>query len=250
MNIRHTYLFIFPALLLLSGCFKTYDFVSSEFPQAPKQEPLTSVITRWRRSVKLYDGFTTKASIDALWKTDELCLVYTSLHSERVGMNPEEREAFLLRQLEENNHWLTFYLLAEIADEGYTSFTDTQSGWSLYLELPTGERIAPESIREVEISPEIRALFGPLLTPFKKRYCVRFPAKTLASQVHLAPGDEVHLICAGPATRAQLQWTCPAGLAQAAWDDAYALKTQAQKGMFSFFKDLAKPKAEDQDFFW
>ena len=238
------------AAFLLTGCAKYHEFINNEVPQAERHEASNTTIQKYLRSLTLYEGFETRARFDALWMTDEMRLVHTALHSERVGLNQEEREAFLLRQLEENNHWQSLFMLAEIPDHGHISLTDKNSAWSLYLETETGYRISPESVKEVELSPDIKAMFGHRLTPFKKVFQVRFPAKNLNGEHFFAAGDEVQLICAGAGIRGTLTWVSPSSLSEQRWSDDYALKPRQKKGMLSFVKDLAKPKEEDVDFFW
>jgi hypothetical protein len=248
--VKRIYIAVASAALLLFGCGKYHDFINSEVPQAERHEASNATIQKYLRSLTLYEGFETRARFDALWMTDEMRLIHTALHSERVGLNQEEREAFLLRQLEENNHWQSFYLLAEIPDHGHISLTDKNSSWSLYLEAANGYRVAPESVKEVELAPDIKAMFGHRLTPFKKVFQVKFPAKNLNGNYFFNPDDELQLICAGAGIRGTLTWVTPQSLSEQRWHEEYALKPRQKKGMFSFFSQLAKPSEEDADFFW
>lgn len=248
---KNAYAFtLFSAVLLLTGCAKYHEFINDEVPQVERHEPSNATIKKYLRSLTMYEGFETRARFDSLWMTDEMRLVHTALHSERVGLNQEEREAFLLRQLEENNHWMSFYLLSEIPDHGHISLTDKNSDWSLYLETEAGYRVSPESIKEIELSPDIKAMFGHRLTTFKKVYHVKFPAKNLNGNYYFSAGDEMQLVCAGSGIRGTLTWVTPSSLSEQRWDDQYALKPRKKPGMFSFFKQLAKPSEQDVDFFW
>ena len=247
---KHPQRLLLALTLMFTGCAKYHEFINKEVPQAEHHEPSNSTIKKYLRSLTLYEGFETKARFDGLLMSDEIRLVHTALHSERVGQNKEEREGFLLRQLDENNHWISFYLLAEIPDHGHISLTDKNSAWALHLESPNGYRIAPESVKEVELSPDIRVLFGHRLTPFKKIFQVKFPVKNLAGNSFFAPGDEMVLVCAGAGIRGSLTWMVPDALSEQRWHEEYALKPREKKGMFSFFSKLARPSEEDADFFW
>ena len=59
-------------LFLVSGCLKVSEIVSTEFPQALQHEPSYITIKEYLRSLKLYEGFETRAQFDMLWMSDDM----------------------------------------------------------------------------------------------------------------------------------------------------------------------------------
>ena len=114
-----------------------------------------------------------------------------------------------MRQLEENNHSITFYVLTEIHDQSHISLDDKNSAWSLYLECANGQKLAPKSIKEVDYEPAIRFLFGHRHSLLKKSYRVEFAARDLAGEAHLIPGERFTMVCAGSGISKSVSWCVP-----------------------------------------
>ena len=124
------------------------------------------------RSVTVYDQFTTQGRFDALWLSEEVRSAYTDAYASRHALDDEKKQVFLRRQLEENDHFIFFYVLSN----GSVNLTDQQSEWSIVLRV-AGHVFKPIEIKEAELSPEYRAFFGKKLTRFKVIYGIKFDAQ-------------------------------------------------------------------------
>lgn len=237
-------------LLTLAGCMKTFDVVSTEFPQATHHEPSYNTIKDSLRSITLYDGFETRAHFDVLWMSDKMRSLFSSLRSAKLGHNPAERDAFLLRQLEENNHWISFYVLSEVYDDAHISLTDENSEWSLSLQLPNGTKLMPLSIKEVDLEPEIKFVFGHRFATYKKMYRLNFSAKDLVGRMQVRPHDTFTMMCAAAGLSSSVSWVAPQIRKHADLQKEHELQKAAKAGWFGFLKGLAKGKQQDEDFYW
>ena len=93
-----------------------------------------------------------------------------------------KKEAFLRRQLEENNHFITFYVLSSYE----YPLGDVNSEWTLFLNID-GKHYAPIEIKAVELSPEYIYIFGKKYNRFKVPYSVKFDAKDINDQFLITP---------------------------------------------------------------
>ena len=82
------------AMMAVVGCMRTYELISTEFPQAEKHEPSYTTIKEYLRSMTAYEGFETRAHFDILWMSDDMYSIYAALHSTQVGHNDNERDAY------------------------------------------------------------------------------------------------------------------------------------------------------------
>lgn len=104
------------------------------------------------------DQFITRAVFDVLWLSNETRRAYVDTVCR--SKNERDRIAMLKRQLEENNHWLAFYVLVDIRHDTYQSLNDKNNEWKLHLKLSDQTCIEPMSIKECEIEPEYQKIFG------------------------------------------------------------------------------------------
>lgn len=169
---------VLPLAILLPGCIQYHKVVQSEFPQGKNHHDHRAIVHNHLRSVAIYRQFETMAKFDALWFSDYMRTCYANLYAARRGMRSEAYDAYLRRQLEENNHWITFYLLADIRDKAHISMSEKNTAWTLYLDAD-GEKIRPESIKEIEseMEPEVQGFFGHRFNFMKAAYIVKFPAR-------------------------------------------------------------------------
>ena len=158
-------------LLLLPGCGRFIDWGKSNFYQGEQVDNYRCDIKPYIRSVTIYDQFTTRAMFDALWLSDEVRLSYVDLHVSRQGKDEERKNSLLRRQLEENNHYLSFYVLSLHEEK----LGDPDSEWSMFLRV-NDEFYQPMEIKEIELPYEYQIFFGKLWNRFKVPYLVRFSA--------------------------------------------------------------------------
>ena len=238
------------ATVFLGACLRTHEFMGNEVPQVQRHEPSWRTIKEYVRSMTMHEGFETRAHFDALWMSDRMRHVYSALHANRIGQNPNEHKAHLLRQLEENKHKIVIYVLAEISSAYNRTISDPQSIWSLYLQTPQGYRIAPTSIKDVDIEPEVRTMFGHRAAPSKKTYRVVFPAKDVAGRRYFAVDDTMELVASAAEMSDAVSWIIPSRLKSEAVMQEYALKTKPRGGgIFGQLKDWGTQE-RDEDFYW
>jgi hypothetical protein len=169
-------------LLLLPGCGRMIDWGTKTFVQAPSLQASVSDAQKYIRSVTSYDQLTTRARFDVLWLSDDVRTNYTNLFVLKFGKNEEQKRTFLRRQLEENNHFISFYVLSL---HEYP-LGDTNSEWTLFLTIDN-KHYTPIEIKSVELSPEYMYIFGKKYNRFKVPYSVKFDAKDINDQFLVTP---------------------------------------------------------------
>jgi len=169
-------------LLLLPGCGRMIDWGTKTFVQAPSLQASVSDAQKYIRSVTSYDQLTTRARFDVLWLSDDVRTNYTNLFALKFGKTEEQKRTFLRRQLEENNHFISFYVLSL---HEYP-LGDHNSEWTLFLTIDD-KHYAPIEIKSVELSPEYMYIFGKKYNRFKVPYSVKFDAKDINDQFLVTP---------------------------------------------------------------
>lgn len=169
-------------LAVLSGCGRVVDWGKTNFYQGQERDTYRDVAQPYIKSVTIYDQLTTRGMFDALWLSDMVRTAYADLHIFRQGYGDERRNAFLRRQLEENNHYISFYVLA-LYD---AKLSDPSSHWSLFLDV-NGNRYQPIEVRVVELPYEYQVFFGSRWNRFREPYLVRFGAKDTNDQLIISP---------------------------------------------------------------
>ena len=186
--------FVISSLVIFSGCIKYYKLAKSEFPQGKDHADKRTVVANTVRTARIYNEFSTKAIFMTLWLSDEAREAYVNMFCEKRGKDEQTREAMLARQIEENKHWITFYVLADIRDRTNISLTDRNPMWSMYLDVPGVEKVQPISIKEAEIDPEYQFIFGYRYNMFKRAYLVKFPATSLSGSAYLSKDAQFRLV--------------------------------------------------------
>ncbi len=194
-------------LVFIPGCVKYHKIFKSEFPQGVEVQEPSATAEAHLRSCALYDQFQTLALFDVIWFSDRLKSTYVDMISKRYGKDNEAREALLRRQLEENKHWITFAMLADIRDKTHVGMGEKDSAWSLYIQMLDGEKVQPVSIKEVELEPEHQIFFGSRFNMFKKAYLVKFPAKPLGGKAYLDRGESFKMTIASTKKTATIEWS-------------------------------------------
>ncbi|MFI5332858.1 MAG: hypothetical protein ACHQVS_02025 [Candidatus Babeliales bacterium] len=160
-------------LMGLPGCGHVIRWAESNFDQGEILEPVSKVPRNYLRSAYIHRQFSTVALIDALWLSDEVRTVYAQTYGVKNGKNEQMTKAFLRRQLEENKHFISFYVLTNFS----LNIGDQNNTWAFFLTV--GETtVAPNEIRVTELTPEFKAFFGKCYNRFKSIYLVKFNAKT------------------------------------------------------------------------
>lgn len=179
-------LFIFSCLAIIPGCGRLIDWTKDHFNQSNTLDVDRDIAKRYLRSSVVYDQFSTVAMFDALWLSDEIRTLYTDLYVRKNGRGEQQRKAFLRRQLEENNHYISFYVLS-LYDVPLMSENQGCANWSLFLRV--GEHdFFPIEIKSVELPPEYRDMFCKRFNRFKSAYRIKFEATDIEGNLILAPG--------------------------------------------------------------
>ena len=142
------YVFCVVMLLLFPSCIRYYKLSKSEFPQGVEHEDARDVSHNYVRSGRVLDQFSTLAAFNALWLSNNTREAYVDVYSRRRGKDDTKHDALLKRQLEENKHWISFYILTDIRDATQFSMSDKNSCWTVYLEI--------EHKKVTEKTPEIQ----------------------------------------------------------------------------------------------
>lgn len=163
--------FIF--LMFLPGC-RLVDWGKSSVNQGIDLDQNIELARNYVRSSRVYDQFTLLGAFDSLWLADVVRETYADLYAVKHGKSEEEKKVFLRRQLEENNHFISFYLLS-IAD---VVIGEKDSIWTIFLKIGDNN-FMPTEFKTVELSPEYKRIFGKKFTRFKVAYILRFNAKDI-----------------------------------------------------------------------
>ena len=166
-------MFGFSGLLLaiLPGCWRVIDWAQSNFYQGTSLDYSVSSVDDFVKSVRVYDLLSIRATFDALWLSDEVCTAYVDLYALRHGKSDEQRDTLLRSQLEDNNNFISFFVLSSYEVPLVGDLVE----WGLFLRID-GYNVTPIELKEVDLVPEYRAFFGKKYNQFKVAYVVKFNA--------------------------------------------------------------------------
>ena len=165
-------IFISLIILFLGSCSRIKDWSKDTFPQEISLENYKSIIKPYCATIRLYDYFQTKGIFDILWLSDDVRTAYVEVFSRKQGKSLNSKNSMIRRQLEENNLYITFYVLISKREE----LGRADSQWSVSLEVD-GQVYIPKKVKKVEaMSPEYKSFFGDRFNSFKDPYIVRFDA--------------------------------------------------------------------------
>lgn len=194
-------------MCLMTSCVKYYDLVKSEFPQGTSRPDKRDEAAQYRRSAVVYNQFETQAIFDALWLSDQLRTAYVDLYADKRGLDRDAKQQMLKRQLEENKHWILFYVLADVRDKVYAALHEQNAAWTLSVKIDNYKTLVPDSIKEVDLEPEYQLLFGKTFSLFKTAYLITFPlTPELAQKIARQEVNMVGLHIRSPYKECVLQW--------------------------------------------
>lgn len=159
-------------LITLSGCGRIITWQKNTFYQGEPVEQFDKIPQSYIRSLYLYDQLSTVCLFDALWLSDDVRSAYVSTHALKTGKGKEFRSNFLRRQLEENKHFITFYLLSSTP-----KLDEKDAPWSLSLRVKN-QLHTPLEVKVRDLSQEYVVFFGRKYNNFKTVYEVKFNALT------------------------------------------------------------------------
>lgn len=190
--------------MLLPSCTRVMHWIDDSFYQGESVTRYAKITHHYIRSAKVYDQFTTAASFDALWLSDEVRTAYTNTYALKNGKTEMMRKAYLRRQLEENRHFISFYVLTNNILLG-----ESHNRWAVFLEVD-GVTYYPYEIKIIELSPEYQSFFGNRYNRFKTVWLVKFNAKDTADVPIITPAtDKIRLHFRSIYKETALVWHIP-----------------------------------------
>lgn len=193
---------IFLLLMMLSGCSKVIQWGQLSFYQGLDITFDANLIDRYIRAISVYDQGTTLAKFDVLWLGDEVRAEYAKMHVMTMGKSEEQYQGLLRRQLEENKHFITFYILS-LYENPLGNF---DSNWRISLRI-NGKEFAPTDIKVIELAPEYKAFLDTHLNPFRVPYRVMFDARDLEDALLLREETSIiELIFRSMQKQVELRW--------------------------------------------
>ena len=192
-------------VMLLPSCGRIIDWGEKTFIQAPSLQASITQAQQYIRSVTMYDQLYTCARFDALWLSNDVRINYTDLYVLKFGKTEEQKKAFLRRQFEENNHFITFYVLSLYEHP----LGNSNSEWTVFLQVDD-KNYAPIEIKSIELSPEYMYIFGKKYNRFKVPYSIKFDAKDINDQYLITPETKkIILYCRSLNVEVPFVWDIP-----------------------------------------
>ncbi len=190
-------------LMTLVGCKRAVDWASSNFGQGTTQDLPTNQFKPYIKSVVVHSQLSTKGIFDALWLADIVRSASTDVLITRSGKSVEQHHALLRRQLEENKHYIMFYILTE-----YDVPLGDNSEWQLFLRV--GDlNYQPRELKVIDLSSEYKAFFGKRYMKTKMAYVAKFDAQDANEQPIIVPQQTATLqLCFRSVDKqATLEWS-------------------------------------------
>jgi hypothetical protein len=168
-------------LVGLSGCGRYFDWGLDKFYQGTDVAPIT-LPPGALQSVIVYHQLSTRGDFDVIWLSDQVRKAYTDVHAQKNGKNEQQANAFYRRQLEENKHFISFYILAPTK----FALSDPNNPWSIFLLI--GDTMYPSmEIKKTVLVPEYEHFFGKKMTIHKAAYQIKFDAKDVEENALITP---------------------------------------------------------------
>jgi hypothetical protein len=202
MKLNGTFYFACAMLAILPGCGRLIDWGKETLNQGQEADEINKRVRDYIRSIKVYDQFTTRGIFDAIWLGDEIRTAYADLYAFRQGKSDEHTKTFLRRQLEENKHFISFYVLSLFE----VPLGEANSEWNLILKINDAEYV-PCEVKKIELPHEYRIFFGDHYTRFKEPYIVKFNAKDVEDNFLISPTTQkIELLFRAVDRRVVLCW--------------------------------------------
>ena len=160
-------------MILSPGCLKYHKIAREEFPQGKEHKKDLRVAREDIRRGKVYDEFSTKALFDVMMFSPQVRRAHNELYCEKRGLGSEKRISFIRDREIDLKDKMVFYVLSDVRERKNVELHKKKSHWNMYIELKK-HKVVPSKIEEVELSPELKKLFGEQHSHFKHAYRVEF----------------------------------------------------------------------------
>lgn len=193
-------------LLVSTGCSRIVRWGKCTFAQAARLCIDISPACAYVRTIRQYDQFNTVALFDVLWLSDTVREIYSALYAAEHCRSPEQTAQFLRRQLQENDHFISFYVLMPQNKESALTYNGQRGIWSVCL-VVNGVSYAPREIKVIDLAPEYRIIFGNRYNNFKVPYLVQFDALDLHErQIITATTQKIQLCFISAKYTISVEW--------------------------------------------
>ncbi|HEX2977969.1 MAG TPA: hypothetical protein VHO47_02535 [Candidatus Babeliales bacterium] len=188
------------SIFFLSSC-RYSRWAIEQLPQAGTINYEAKLVARYIRSLHLYDQFDTIGHFDVLWLSDDVRCQYACVHARKNELCAENAIEFERRQLEENNYFISFYLLVSESDSCKIDSASGNSSFSVSMKIDD-ETHHPVQMKHLDDLPSEYALFfGLRFNKFKRIYLVKFDAADCNSNRLISPFTKTLDLCFTKMTR-------------------------------------------------
>lgn len=185
--------FFCSVLLILSSCNKVIDWGLNNFQAADLYaEKYIDSVQSYFRSASVYARyFTDVGQFTALLLSGNVRKGYVDYYSFRNSLDLEDKKMLLHRLVDENNHFVSFYVTGDQPVTTYNSskayFTGayrkhgalmgtSNPAWKPHLVID-GKEHKPHHVKKVDLPLEYKRFFGDRVSQFKKVYLVMFDVR-------------------------------------------------------------------------
>lgn len=213
----------FESILFLSGCNKIIDWGKKNFAQSQTYaNDFVRAAQPYIKSAIVYYEFTTEATFDAIFLTDQMRMIFVDYHKKCYGLDYEQESMMRKRMMNENKFFVSFYVIGSqkehIYDRGKSLFNGTfqkqtellgskDATWNVTMRVGNKEYVA-ESARVVDLPMEVKNFFGKRLDQYCSTYLVRFPISDASGRLIFEPSKKynVTLHFISPIYEADMTW--------------------------------------------
>ena len=201
MSYIFRYFCIVSIFLFVSSC-KVKRFVKDTFPQGEGLKKYRAEVDQYKKTLRLYDYFSVRAEFNVLWLSDGMRTAYSKILSRRQGKDYVSEQSILRRQLEENDHYISFYVLS-LKD---INLGRNDAEWSVYLEVDD-KKYQPKKVKKADLLPEYKEFFGSDFSKYKKPYVIRFDAKDWEEkQIITSETKQIKLVFCSYSSKGVIEW--------------------------------------------
>ena len=176
-------------LFTFAGCNKITNWATNNFKQADQYaKKYAQPVQDYFRSTSSYNFLTLVGDFTALLLSGDVRKSYVDYYAHRYSLDSDEKELLFYRLMDENKHYISFYLVGDgpvaIYSSGRAFFTGgynkqgavlgtKDSVWKIYLRID-GKEFLPHHVKLTTLPVEYKYFFGDKMSQFKKAFTVLF----------------------------------------------------------------------------